>query len=338
MTLPRYVTRERVQRTLDQADTFRVNAVIDAAIASATTGIEGWTHRYFYPVTATRYPDPWRQVSGGVLWLDSSTYEVCSVASLTVDGTALTEGTDFYLDPEDGPPFTSARLFRTSDAAWSTDERSIVLTGEIGASNATRAGGALASSTGSSSSTVIVTNGAFVGVGDLITIGAERLMVTDRMNTATGATITVALDDLDSDNVLTVSDGTLINQGETILINGERMFVEQVVGNAVTVQRAVTGSVLAVHTSSTAVYASRVLVVERGATGTTAATHTASTAVTVNDPPPLVQTATLAQALATLGVEWSAYAASNSGMQAKSLQQIIDDCVAAHGRVRIGVA
>jgi hypothetical protein len=336
MTLPRYVTRERVQRTLDQADTFRVNAVVDAAIASATTDVEGWTHRYFYPVTATRYPDPWRQVSGGVLWLDSSVYEVCSVASLVVDGITYTEGTDFYLDPEDGPPYTSIRLYRSSTATWSADERTIVYTGDIGASNATRAGGTLASSIGSSGSTVIISNGGLVGIGDLITIGTERMVVTDRMNTATGAIITVALDDLDSDNVLTVDDGTLINQGEAILINGERMFVEQVVGNAVTVQRAATGSVLAAHSSSTAVYASRVLVVERAATGTTAAAHTGGATVLVNDPPPLVQTATLAQALATLGVEREAYD-RGQGTQAKSLQQIIEDCVAAHGRVRIGV-
>ncbi len=93
-----YVTRERVQHTLDQADAVRNNARIDECVKAASRDLENDVcHRRFYPWTGVRYPDP-RWAKGDTLWLNHIDYEVLALTSLVVDGTALTENTHYYLD------------------------------------------------------------------------------------------------------------------------------------------------------------------------------------------------------------------------------------------------
>lgn len=342
MAEPCYVTRERVQLTLDQADTFRSNSSIDRAIASASRDVEGVTHRYFYPTLATRYPDPWRQIRGGILWLDSNVYEMAAVTSLVVDSVTWTVSTDYYLDPEDGPPYTSIRIPRTSSKAWPSDERSIVVTGQVGASVRTKAAGTLSTSMNSSVTSMVVSDASLVGVGDLVTLDSERVVVTDKALSTTGTTISAGMTAVMSETTVSVADGTAVHAGETVTVDSERLFVESIAGNSLTVKRATQGSVLAAHTSGATVYAPRTCTVERACTGTTAAAHSSAITVYVNDPDSLVKELALAFALNNLEQGKSAYARTTGSGESESesagrgVKQILEDCLARHGRIRIG--
>lgn len=343
MTDPRYITREMVQQRLDYASAYRSNRAIDRAIAAATRDLEGKLHRTFYPTTVTLHPDPDLFVVDGVLWLDGA-YEMCRVDTVTVDGTVLVAGTDFYLEPEDGPPFMSIDLYPGSSAAWPSDKGDIVLAGQAGASIRTRPAGTLSADITSSATPVSVSDSSLVGVGDLLWLDTERVVVTEKMLGSTTATLSAGTDAEYSSVSLSVSDGTLLHEGETIVIDSERMAVEMIAGNTVTVRRAELGSALAAHLSGAVIYAPRVAVVERAATGTTAAAHTAGIALTVNDPPDLVQEATLALALNNFEQAKAGYARmtgtgeSQSESTGRGVRQIVADCIEAHGKVRIGVA
>lgn len=338
-----YCTREMVQNALSQTDTVRNNNNIDRAILSAARDIEDtWTHRRFYPTVATRYPDPRWRVMGHILDLDHIDYEMCSITSVTVSGTALVQGTDFYLDPEGAPPYTSLRLYRGSSAAWPSEERSIVLVGEQGASSATAAAGTLAGNINASTTTLTVSNSALVGVRDLVTVGTERVIVTEKTLATTAATVSGSVTAQTSDRSITVSDGTLVHEGELITVDAERMFVQSVAGNVLTVKRAEDGSLVQTHSNGAVVYAPRACTVVRGETGTTAASHTAGDALLVNDPPALVREASLA--LAEVHLEqsrsgWSRTVGSGDAEREATgggIRRILDDLQAAYGRVRSG--
>lgn len=343
MTDPRNITREMVQQRLDYTSAYRSNRSIDRAIAAATRDLEGKLNRKFYPTTATLRPNPRLYVISGVLWLDSG-YEMCRVDTVTVDGTALAAGTDFYTEPEDGPPFTSIELYPGSTAAWPSDKGDIVLTGQAGSSIRTRPAGLLAASINASVTSVTVSDSSLVGVGDLLWLDTERVVVTDKMLGTTTATLAADTDAQYSSVSLSVSDGTLLHEGEMIVIGSERMAVEMIAGNTITVRRAELGSALAAHLSTAVIYAPRIAVVERAATGTTAAEHTSGIALAVNDPPDLVQEATLALALNNFEQAKAGYARTTgtgegeSESSGRGVRQIVADCMEAYGKVRIGVS
>lgn len=340
MTDIAYCTRTQVQDALAQADTFRTSARIDAAIRAGARQAEAAARRRFYPTTRTFYPEI-RYVTGALLWLDRIDYEMLSVASFTVDGTVRTEGTDFFMRPAD-PPYTSLKLIDTSSAAFSSLDLAMVMTGEQGGSNRTRAAGALSGALTSTQAGIVVTDCSLVGVGDLLTVGAERMNVIGQSYATTGATLAGNVTASTAERSITVSDGTLLHEGERIQIDSERMFVESIAGNTVTVRRAELGSLLAAHTTSTALYAARAFTVERGVTGTTAATHADAATITANDPPTLVKETNLAYALVDLTQSQAAYGrVVGSGdnqreSSGRGLAQIVDDLIAAHGRVRLG--
>jgi hypothetical protein len=343
MTGVAYCTREQVQYALDQANTYRVNARIDAAIRTGAQQVESATHRRFYPTTKTFYPEI-RWVTGPVLWLDFDYTEMISVASFTVDGVTLTEGTDFFLRPDDGPPYTSLRLNNLSSASFSSNDRGMVLVGEQGASNATRAAGSLAGSITSSATTLTVSNSSLVGVGDLLTIGAERLNVVDKAFSTSVTTLGADTTASAAARSITVADGTLVHEGEMIQVGAERMFIESIAGNVLTVRRAENGSILAAHTNTDVVYAARLCTVERGATGSIAASHSDAATILANNPPPLAQEANLAYALVDLTQSQAAWGRTvGSGdnereANGRGLQSIVDDLIAMHGRLRSAAA
>jgi hypothetical protein len=345
MTEVAYCTREQVQGALNQADRYRENARVDSAIAAGANAVFSYTRRLFYPTTAVRYPDFRKQVQGAILWLDTSAYEALSITSFVSDDITYVEGTDFYLDPDDGPPYTSLRLYNTSSASFSANDRGLVLTGSFGSSNATRPAGALAGAISTTSATTLtVTDSGLVGVGDLLTVGSERMIVTDKQQASTTTTLTGNLTASAAARSVAVSDGTLIHAGELILIGTERMFVESITGNTLLVRRAENGSVLATHATSDVVYAPRLCTVTRGATGSTAATHSDAATVLANDPPPLVKEANLAFALVNLGQGKASYnQTTGSGDNAREtggrgLPQIVNDLIQAYGRVKLGMA
>jgi hypothetical protein len=335
-----YTTRERVKRALDAAETARNNAQVDAAIASASPEIEGLCHRFFYPLTATRYfDDKIGPVCGTRLYLDK--HDLISATSITVDGTALS-ASDYHLYPQDGPPYRWIDLDDDASASWSSSQRGNVLVGIWGHSANTSAAGtitaALADTTGTS---VSCSDSAAIGVGDIIKVDSERMIVTGKTMADTGVNIHAA-DSLTASNAdvgITMSTTTAAPVAdEIILIDSERMLVVDVAGSVLTVKRAWDGSVLATHAALADIYAPRTLTVERGALGTTAATHLINAAITRHVVPPLVEGYAVASAMNQLLNEGSGYArVAGSGENAREywgrqLGEKRDQVYATYGR------
>lgn len=313
-----YCTREDVKRSLDIAETARNNAQVDRAIDAASRAVEGLTHRVFYPVLATRYfnwPDgklsrSWR------LWLDHD--DLISVTTLSSGGTTV-PSTDFFLEPaNEGPPYDSIEIDLDSSSAWSTGgthQRAIVVTGLWGWSDDQTNVGTIAEALDSSETGVDVDGptAAQVGVGSVLKVDTERMLVTDRSTITSGQTLQTPLTAQNNNVTVAVTTGSAFAVGETILLDGERMLVVDITGNNLTVKRAWDGSVLATHTGST-IYVYRTLTVTRGALGTTAAAHNSGASLYRWDVPGPIRELAMAEAINNLEQARSAYArTSGSG-------------------------
>lgn len=344
---PCYATREDIKSALDVKQTARNDSQVDRAIESASRAVDGYLHRVFYPTTTTKYVDwpnfqfayPWR------IWLDQAELAdvTTTVPVVASGGVVIPNANIFWGNPRYNPPFTYFELNRSTSSAFghgSTPQRDVAITGTFGYSIDTRPGGALAAAVSSTTTTSItVTDGSLVGVGDGLLIGTERLLVTGRANvsstqTQQGAGAGTASN---ADVTLAITDGTKFFAGEVVTLDSERMLVVDVTGNNLTVKRAWDGTVLATHTGAT-VYVSRLLTVTRGAQGTTAATHLAADAVSVHLVPSLVKQLTIAEAVAMLTQEAAAYASSQgsgAGTQTRvgdALGSLRDQTYALYGR------
>lgn len=285
-----YCTEEDVRDALDVSDSRRSTRRIRAACADATLWIDRFLNRHrgaFLPITETRY-FPWPQGDYSRayrLWLGDSTLADTPI-SVTSGGVAVEVG-DLYAEPvNSGPPYDSLELLISTAGTFSTvstHQRQVAVQGAWGYRLDTRPAGALAEALDSSEVEVDVTDSSVVGVGDVITVDSERMVVTDRGWLSTGQTVqTTALTASKNNVTVLVTDGTAVHVGERILIESERMLVLDIAGNTLTVDRAIDGSVLAAHATGTAIYAPRTLTVRRGALGTSSATHSTSAAITAH--------------------------------------------------------
>lgn len=343
-----YCTREDVKRALDSKNTARDDAQVDRAVVSARGDVESLTHRRFYPWTGTRYVD-WPNFSYARtyrLWLGPN--EVASVSALVSGGVTISSN-DYFLrrsDDLDEAPYTHIEIDLASSAAFSggsTHQRSVAITGVfIGCPVDEVPAGALVGAISSTSATAVdVNNSAAVGIGNIIRVDTERMIVTDKVMLDTGVNIDAA-DSLTAsvaDVAITMSTTTRAPvKDEVILIDSERMLVVDVAGSVLTVKRAWDGSVLATHAGSADIYAPRTLTVQRGALGTTAATHLDTTAVNRFAPPSLVRSLNIAEALTTLLQEGSGYArTAGSGenereVSGRGLKALREDVYTTHGR------
>ncbi len=304
-----YCSREAVKSRLDIKLTARADAIVDEAIEAAADDIDELCHRVFYPTAATRYFD-WPASRYGTswrLWLDQ--HELISVATLTAGGTTVA-ASDYLLRPDDGPPYTRVEINTGTSAVFAsgdTPQRAIAITGVFGHSANRAAAGALTEALDASETGVDVTNGAAAGVGDLVMVDSERMLVTDKLMVNTGQNVSALAADWAAVSV-TVADGTTFTAGETITVDSERMRVDQVTGNTLTVARAWDGAALAAHSAGADIWAPRTLAVERGAYGTTAATHASAAAAYRHVPPALVRKLSRALAEDTVLQEASGYA------------------------------
>lgn len=315
MNGPVYATRERVKRALDVKETARSNAQIDDAIETSSRTVEGILHRRFYPELATRSFD-WpnsQYARPGRLWLDQ--HELISLTTLVAGGVTIASG-DYVLYPTDGPPYNRVEIDLSGSAAFSsgdTHQQAIDITGVYAGCRLDEApAGALAEALDASETAVDVTDSAAIGVGDIIRVDSERMLVVGRQMLDTGQNLGANLTDKASGVTVSVSDGTGFAVDEVLLVDSERMLVVDIAGNSLTVKRAWDGSVLAAHSSGADIYALRTLTVTRGALGTTAATHTTSAAIARHLVPGPVRDATVALALAQLLGEQSGYARASS--------------------------
>jgi hypothetical protein len=305
-----YSSREEVTGALDVAATAYAAARVDRAIEAAADNVDGLCHRRFWPQSGTRYktwPDsaygtPWR------LWLDAD--ELVSVSALVAGGVTIPPA-DYFLEPANsGPPFTSIEIDLSSSSAFAagdTRQRAVAITGVFGHSADSAPAGALAEALDASETAVDVTDSAAVGIGHLIRVDDERMLVTGKSMLTTGQTLQTALTASAASTTVAVTTGSAFAAGETILLDSERMLIQDISGNNLTVRRAYDGSVLAAHTGST-IYAPRTLTVVRGAAGTTAATHSTAASITRHVPPALVRDLALAYSVNQLLQETAGYA------------------------------
>lgn len=306
-----YCTREDVMRAVDVKNYARINDQVDRAIRGATSIIESGTfglNRKFYPLVATRYFD-WPNDQQARAWrLYFNQYECISITSITTGGITLNPG-DYFLEPANsGPPYRRIEMNLASVKAFSggnTFQRSIVINGLWGYNADEEPAGSMVTANISSSATSFtVSNSAIVGVGNILRIGTERMIVTEKSMVTTAQTGSISANN--ADQALTVADGTQYAVGETLLLDQERVRVADIAGNVLTVQRAQDGTVLAAHTAAT-IFALRALTVTRGALGTTAAAQTAG-ALVKHVVPPLVRNLAVAESINTLEQEGAAYA------------------------------
>lgn len=310
-----YCTRESVKTAVDVKDSARANAQIDRLIEDSSRFIEEpLTHRVFYPRVATRRfdwpsadsPTPWR------IWLPGKS-ELLSITTITSGGATVSPAS-VLLYPDDGPPYTSIEMDRSSSSSFdsgSTPQLSVVITGlYAGAPLDEVAVGTLAEALDATETAVDVTDAHLIGVGAVLRCDTERMIVTEKAALDTGIDIaTTALTDKMNNIAITLSTATGAPvAGEMILIDGERMMVNELIGTIAYVTRAVDGTVLATHAIGAGVYAYRTLTVERGALGTTAATHTTAATLYRWRPPGPVEGLAIAETLTALAQENSAYA------------------------------
>lgn len=333
-----YATREDVKSALDSKETARNNGQIDRAIEAVSRLIDRKLHRRFYPEQDTRYfryPAEWQGRSWR-LWLDDD--EVISVSALTSGGTALSPS-DYFLEPVNfGPPYTHIEINLDGNAAFSsggTPQRSIAVTGLFGNADDEAPAGALAEALDDSETEVDVTDSAAIGIGQLIRVDSERMIVTGRRALTTGQTLQADLTASAADVTVAVTTGSAYAVDELILVDSERMRIVEIAGNNLTVKRAFDGTVLAAHTTGATIYAGRTLTVERGALGTTAATHDTAAAVRKHTPPGLIRQLTVAECLNELLGEGAGGGANSPDMRyLKDLREQVRDTYGRKARVR----
>lgn len=341
MTAPSYCTSEQLKVALDIKVTAWNDAPVARLIEANSRLVEQRLHRRFYPLTTTRtfdwpnqqYARPWR------LWLDDN--ELISVTSLTVAGIAATPA-NFFLRPDDGPPYSYVEVDMGSSASFNsgnTWQRSISITGVWGFDITEVAAGATAEVLDSSETGVDVTDSSLVGLGALLRVDTERMVVTGRSMLTTGQTLQTPLIAAQNNVTVAVTTGSAFGLGETILLDAERMLVVDIAGNNLIVKRAWDGTTLATHTAST-IYAPRTLTVERGAAGTTAATHLTAAPIFVHQPPTVIRNLTLGLSLHGLRQENVGFATTTGGslssssreVSGLSLNRLWDDAIGAYGR------
>jgi hypothetical protein len=300
-----------------------MDAQIRRALESASRSIDGTRagggrlHRRFYPEVATRYfskpagdPDPAYRLNLG-------RYEIISATAVVSGGTTITAGTQYTLGPRnDGPPYSRIDLVTSALAAWPSGaaQDGIAVTGVWGyradEAPAGTAAGAIAST---SVTTFPISDSSMIGVGTILRVDGERVIVTGRALLTTGQTNLTPLTAFMDDQVISVTSGAAFTAGEMITLDAETMLINAIAGNTLIVRRAFDGSTLDTHTGAT-IYAPRTLTVERGALGTSPATHLTAAPLFRHVVPPLVASLCVAEVLDQVAQDGSAWAGqTNAG-------------------------
>jgi hypothetical protein len=316
---PAYASREDVQLALESAGSSGQTYAIDGALLFGARAMERSARpglgRALYPRLDTWYEDwPDRAQTGtGRLYVGQP---IISLTSVTSGGVALNVATDIILRPAKDEPCAHIieinRAGSGSLSVASTSQRSIALAGWRGYHDEQLAVGVLSGAVASAGITSVDVEPTFgyrlPGVGDLLAVGSERMIVTDKRMVDSGINLGDDLAALLNDTQVSVADGTAFAIGEMLLIGSERMWIFDIVENALHVRRALDGTTLAAHSAGADILAARRLVVERGAVGTDAATHSDGATVTRWDSPAPLRNLNVAIAVAELAQQGALYA------------------------------
>jgi hypothetical protein len=312
-----------VKAALDVAETARSNELIDEQIAAGADEIDGAMHRVFYPTVDTRFfnwPDPqsarpWR------LWLNQ--HELISLTSMTSGGVAIPTG-NVKLYPTLGPPYKHLELDVSTNSVFSataTWQYTTAVTGLFGYRADEIAVGTLTPSLNATDTAFNPGVPAFRGIGSILRIDSERMIVTGRSSVTTGTTVQApGMTALASSNLLPVVSAAAYAIGETLLVDGEKMLVQDSAGTNLVVKRAWDGTPIAAHTAGATIYANRQLTVTRGALGTTAAAHSASAPIFEHDPPALIRQLNRAIAVVNLIQTRAGYPAPSGRKAAQGME------------------
>jgi hypothetical protein len=304
-----YANLEDVKSALDVLETSRSEPQIIRNLRSASDNVEGMLKRRFYPEIETRFFDwptrqynrPWR------LWLSGN--EIISVSELVAGGVII-DSADFFLRNDDGdskPPFDQIEIDLDSNAIFqsgNTHQRAISVTGLYGYDDESEPVGTLSGNINDTVTTIDVSDGSLISVGDLVRVDSERLVTTARSFVDSNVNVgglpggwAVTQD------FVAVSNGSLLNIGEVIRVDSERLLItgiSGVSGNNLSVKRGWDGTAISNHTAPTDIFVSRRFTVKRAALGTTADSHTDATALDKYSVPPLIRDLTIGEAMVTL--------------------------------------
>lgn len=303
------MSRQKLARSLDYQEVARNNGQIDLALAQATANTEGFLHRGFFPWYGTRYFD-WPNRDNPVNWrIRLDDHDLIELTSGTAGGTTLTPA-NMLLYPKHGPPFTAIETsvagssFYQSGNTW---QNALAFTGLWGYRNDVRNVATLVGTINASQTTLVFSPSVEVGVGDVLKIDNEYLVVRGLTTSTSGQTLQTPLTASAASTAVAVTTGSAFLVDEVITLDTESMLIVGITGNTLIVKRAWDGSVLATHTGST-IYVSRTATVDRGACASTAASHTTGVTIAQHVIPASVQALTLAEA------GWI-YAGHSSGWQ-----------------------
>src|SRR6266436_7978422 len=185
-----------VMRALDIKFTARSADAIDRAIETASDNIDGHMHRVFFPEDRTAKFDwpnydrayPWR------LWLKRN--EVADITTkvpvVTSGGAVIPANTIIWYPLQQSPPFTQMELDRSSTSMFgvgNTPQQDISIAATFGYWVKTNPAGSLAAAMNDTTTGLAtISNGALVGIGDILIAGTERMLVTDRNMVSTAQT------------------------------------------------------------------------------------------------------------------------------------------------------
>lgn len=273
--LPWYATREQVKRAFDVKSTARADAQVDRALASASRDVDGDLRREFFPRQLTVTLSRPRRCT--LFFGRELEFDLVAASSVVVSGAAVDPG-DFDLLPPDGPPFSRLEFDRS--VRFGSERRPVEIAGTWGYDDRTDPAGELAAALSDATGTTVdVSDSAAIGVGDLVTVESERMVVTGNVMLDTTQDLAGGVSASSAEVAVIVADGSTFSAGEVILVDSERMLIVDIDGNTLVVKRAWDGTVLAGHSIGADILALRRLTVERGALGSTAATHAIATPV-----------------------------------------------------------
>jgi hypothetical protein len=319
---PAYASREALALALDRGLTVRSIEGLDRALYAATDTIEQTLERVFWPWSGTRTFDvPADDTSTSTpawkLWL--APHDLISLTSLTVGGSVVA-GAQARPDNRTDRPAAWLELDRTGSdsfhAGASGSQRRASVLGLWGWWDESRRAGTLSAGADSDDLVIDLTTApsagtAAVGVGHLLKINSERMIVEDRAITDTTVNLSADLAATVSNTMpaaVAVASGAAFAAGEIIAVDGEWMLIERIVDNTLYVRRGYASTAVATHANGAGIYAYRRLQVYRAAAGTTAAAHDASDTVTRWVPPPAIEALCIALAQEIAVQEGAAYA------------------------------
>lgn len=319
-----YATREQVKFSPEITATAYSDRLIDQKLEAASRGVEAFLHRRFYPENRVVKKD-WPNYQYANVWqiyLDGEN-ELISLQSFVSGAASIPLGSIFLRrsDDIDEPPYDIIEIDLSSSAALASNvtyQRSQAITGLFGfnATDTSIPHAILGANINNAVTSIVLNPAAGIlnfGVGSIILIGTERMIVVERRMSDTGQNLVTNMNSSQDDVIVDVADGTQFAVGETILLGPERMRINDIAGNNLIVERAYDGSLLAAHTAPEDVFALRTCTVKRGALGTTAASHNLNDNVYHHDFAALVALAnelTIAEAVVMLQAQSGAYAES----------------------------